>query len=86
MASRADIMDLFMPTGIVEIPAGLLDPEVAHFTADDGGPVFLGPRPIGQTMIAESQLSWHPWLQLGHQLRDVEDCLGQEACVLGREC
>ena len=74
-----------MPDCVVEVPSRLLDPEVAHFAADDGSPVFFTTWPVGETVVAEAQVGGHPRLQLGHQLRHIEDGLGQKSCVFGRE-
>lgn len=84
MASGADIVDLLMPTSIMKVPPGLLDPKIAHFAADHSGPIFIGLRTVGQTMVAESEFSWHPWFQLGHQFRNVKDGLRQEPSIFGR--
>lgn len=84
MARRADIVDLLVPTRIMKVPPGLLDPKVANFAPDHSGPIFIGTRTVGQTVVAESEFSWHPWFQLGHQFRNVKDSLGQEPSIFGR--
>lgn len=84
MTGRTNIVDLLVPTGVGECPSGLLDPEVADFTAGDSIPVLLAARSIGQTVVAEPEIRRHPWLQLSHQLRHVEDTPRQKASVFGR--
>lgn len=56
VASRTDIVHLFVPAGILKIPPSLLDPEVTDLTANNGVPVFFGAGSVGQTMIAQSEL------------------------------
>lgn len=84
MASRADIVDLLMPAGIMEIPPCLLDPKVANLTTNNSIPVLLMARSICQAVIAQTQIDRHPGFQLCHQVRNVENAFRKEPSVLRR--
>lgn len=80
-------MDEFRPPTL-KGPASLLDPEVAQLAADYGVPILLTTRAVGQTVVAKAEIGWHPWLELGHQFRYVEDLSGKKSRVFwgdGRE-
>jgi hypothetical protein len=47
-------MHQFMPAGIAKLPTRLGDPEITDFATDDGVPVLLVPRPVGQAVVAEA--------------------------------
>lgn len=76
-------MDLLVPTGIVEDPAGLLDPKGADLAPDDRVPILLAVRAVGQAVVAEAEVCRDPRLQLRHQVGDVEHASRQETCVSG---
>lgn len=72
-----------MPVLVVEIPPGLLDPEITDFAALDRVPIFFAHGAIGQAVIAKAKMLGHPRLELGHEIRHIKYSLGQKPGIFG---